>query len=200
MINHCDDNSDEFYCDKIRIDERVYDKDMAPVGKFDKDKRMTVKLNITDFLLEEIDFVRSEFIARFNLHMEWRDERLTFLNLQPGTRNIIPYSEISKKRTIRNISHVSKTISHFSEKIWLPVLEFIKSPESTETTTDGKLLVQIVEGEGQIENDLTRRHEDVIFEGENCYLKSQRIYNEKFICDFDMERCVRNSTLGNFNI
>ena len=98
MINHCDDNSDEFYCDKIRIDERVYDKDMAPVGKFNKDKRMTVKLNITDFLLEEIDFVRSEFIARFNLHMEWKDERLTFLNLQTGTRNIIPYSEISKRK------------------------------------------------------------------------------------------------------
>ena len=100
LINHCDDNSDEFYCDKIRIDERVYDKDMAPVGKFNKDKRMTVKLNITDFLLEEIDFVRSEFIARFNLHMEWRDERLTFLNLQTGTKNIIPYSEISRNTSL----------------------------------------------------------------------------------------------------
>ena len=73
---------------------------MAPVGKFNKDKRMTVKLNITDFLLEEIDFVRSEFIARFNLHMEWRDERLTFLNLQTGTKNIIPYSEISRNTSL----------------------------------------------------------------------------------------------------
>ena len=96
LINHCDDNSDEFYCDKIRIDEQSYDKDMAPVDKFDKGGKRRVYLNVTDLLIEEINFVQSEFLVRFTLHMSWRDERLTFLNLHNGDKNLIPLHEISK--------------------------------------------------------------------------------------------------------
>ena len=96
LINHCDDNSDEFYCDKIRIDEQSYDKYMAPVDKFDEGGKRRVYINVTDLLIEEINFVQSEFLVRFTLHMHWRDERLTFLNLHNVHKNLIPLHEISK--------------------------------------------------------------------------------------------------------
>ena len=63
-----------------------------------------------------------------------------------------------------------------------------KTTDSTKTTADENLLIEIAEGEGQLENDLTQLRENVLFEGKNNYLKSQRIYNEKFLCEFDMTR------------
>ena len=76
----------------------------------------------------------------------------------------------------------------FTGKIWLPVLDLKKTTDSTKTTADENLLIEIAEGEGQLENDLTQLRENVLFEGKNNYLKSQRIYNEKFLCEFDMTR------------
>ena len=69
---------------------------MAPVDKFDKGGKRRVYLNVTDLLIEEINFVQSEFLVRFTLHMSWRDERLTFLNLHKGRKNLIPLHEISE--------------------------------------------------------------------------------------------------------
>ena len=69
---------------------------MAPVDKFDENGKMRVYLNVTDLLVEEIKFVQSEFLVRFTLHMSWRDERLTFLNLHKGRKNLIPLHEISE--------------------------------------------------------------------------------------------------------
>ena len=54
---------------------------------------------------------------------------------------------------------------------------------------DENLLMEIDEtGEGQLENDLTQLRENVLFEGKSNYLKSKRIYNEKFLCQFEMTR------------
>ena len=68
------------------------------------------------------------------------------------------------------------------------MLDLKKTTDSTKTTADENLLIEIAEGEGQLENDLTQLRENVLFEGKTNYLKSQRIYNEKFLCEFDMTR------------
>ena len=93
MISDCSDNSDEFNCQKVRIDKLSYNKDMAPVEKFSVDKRIKVFLNVTEFVIVEIDYLKGEFVARFTLHLAWRDERLTFLNLRKS-RNLLDQTDI----------------------------------------------------------------------------------------------------------
>ena len=39
---------------------------------------------------------------------------------------------------------------------------------------------------GQIEDDLTNLHEEVVFPASSNKLKSTRIYNEEFFCDFNL--------------
>ena len=68
---------------------------MAPVEKFANDKRTAVELSLTDFEIVEIDYLKSEFVARFTLHMKWRDGRITFLNLRQD-QNILDQDDISK--------------------------------------------------------------------------------------------------------
>ena len=84
-----------FNCQKVRVDRLAYNKDMAPVEKFSNDKRTPVELSLTDFEIVEIDYLKSEFVARFTLHMKWRDGRITFLNLRQD-QNILDQDDISK--------------------------------------------------------------------------------------------------------
>ena len=52
---------------------------------------------------------------------------------------------------------------------------------------DEALVVYIEGKKGVIENDLTKLHEEIIFKGSRNHLKSSRIYNEKFVCEFNLQ-------------
>ena len=54
------------------------------------------------------------------------------------------------------------------------------------TKKDDVLVVEVEASMGQIEDDLTKLHEEVIFEGSANQLKSRRIYNEVFKCEFGL--------------
>ena len=64
----------------------------------------------------------------------------------------------------------------------------IKTTPSYSTTVMDEALVVYIEGKkGVIENDLTKLHESIIFKGSKNQLKSSRIYNEKFVCVFNLQ-------------
>ena len=63
----------------------------------------------------------------------------------------------------------------------------IKTTSSgSRTIKDEVLLVEVDATIGQIEDDLTKLHEEVVFPASSNKLKSTRIYNEKFFCDFNL--------------
>ena len=63
----------------------------------------------------------------------------------------------------------------------------IKTTPSFSTTVMDEALVVYIEGKkGFIENDLTKLHEEIIYAGSRNQLKSSRIYNEIFNCEFDL--------------
>ena len=63
----------------------------------------------------------------------------------------------------------------------------IKTTPSFATTVMDEALVVYIEGKkGIIENDLTKLHEEIVFAGSRNQLKSSRIYNEIFNCEFDL--------------
>ena len=94
LISDCSDNSDEFNCQKVRVDKLAYNKNMAPVDKFSNEKRIPVTINVTELELVDIDYLKSLFVARFALHMIWRDVRLTFLNLRVHSKNLLDQHDI----------------------------------------------------------------------------------------------------------
>ena len=72
------------------------------------------------------------------------------------------------------------------EKIWIPKLEIKTTPSFSTTVMDEALVVYIEGKKGFIENDLTKLHEEIIYAGSRNQLKSSRIYNEIFNCEFDL--------------
>ena len=73
------------------------------------------------------------------------------------------------------------------DKIWLPSLEFQTTPKLAMTQRDKFLVVEVQTGNGIIEDDITEIHEELIHKGSRNELKSRRIYNEIFECEYSLQ-------------
>ena len=78
-------------------------------------------------------------------------------------------------------------IYHFLEKIWLPSLEFKTTPNLAMTLRDNFLVVEVTPGNARLEDDLTKIHEEQIHKGSRNELKSTRIYNQMFECEYELQ-------------
>ena len=78
-------------------------------------------------------------------------------------------------------------IYHFLEKIWLPSLEFKITPNLAMTLRDNFLVVEVTPGNARLEDDLTKIHEEQIHKGSRNELKSTRIYNQMFECEYELQ-------------
>ena len=94
-VSDCSDKSDENDCYKVRFNEQSYNKHMAPVDKYDSDRRIKITFNISDLEIVDIDYLESYFTSRFTLEMTWIDRRLTFQNLRV-LDNVLDAHEIGK--------------------------------------------------------------------------------------------------------
>ena len=75
----------------------------------------------------------------------------------------------------------------FLEKIWLPSLEFKTTPNLAMTLRDNFLVVEVTPGNARLEDDLTKIHEEQIHKGSRNELKSTRIYNQMFECEYELQ-------------
>ena len=73
------------------------------------------------------------------------------------------------------------------DKIWLPSLEFQTTPKLAMTQRDKFLVVEVQTGNGIIEDDISEIHEELIHKGSRNELKSRRIYNEIFECEYSLQ-------------
>ena len=78
-------------------------------------------------------------------------------------------------------------IYYFLEKIWLPSLEFKITPNLAMTLRDNFLVVEVTPGNARLEDDLTKIHEEQIHKGSRNELKSTRIYNQMFECEYELQ-------------
>ena len=78
-------------------------------------------------------------------------------------------------------------IYYFLEKIWLPSLEFKTTPNLAMTLRDNFLVVEVTPGNARLEDDLTKIHEEQIHKGSRNELKSTRIYNQMFECEYELQ-------------
>ena len=94
-ISDCSDDSDEFDCYKVQVSDS-YNKFLAPVEKspnLEEDERVKITIQIHDFEIVDIDYLQSQFIAKFHFHMTWIDGRLQFLNLREYEKNLLDQNE-----------------------------------------------------------------------------------------------------------
>ena len=75
----------------------------------------------------------------------------------------------------------------FIDKIWLPFLEFKTTPNLAMTLRDNFLVVEVTPGNARLEDDLTKIHEEQIHKGSRNELKSTRIYNQMFECEYELQ-------------
>ncbi len=82
----CDDQSDELYCDYLRVGDN-YAKELAPPSsldngdskeKADVEQPLVVRINVSIQSLPSIDTVNLKFTADFFLSLRWHDARLEF--------------------------------------------------------------------------------------------------------------------------
>ena len=69
---------------------------LAPVEKspnLEEDERVKITIQIHDFEIVDIDYLQSQFIAKFHFHMTWIDGRLQFLNLREYEKNLLDQNE-----------------------------------------------------------------------------------------------------------
>ena len=75
----------------------------------------------------------------------------------------------------------------FLDQIWLPSLEFKTTPDLAMTLSDNFLVVEVTLGNAILEDDLTEIHEEQIHKGSRNELKSTRIYNQMFECEYELQ-------------
>ena len=104
-VSDCSDKSDENDCYKVKFNEKSYNKHMAPVDKYDADRRVKITLDLEEIEIVGIDYLNSYFMARFKIKLTWIDRRLTFQNIRPND-NVLDEQEIGKSSYFSVTFHV----------------------------------------------------------------------------------------------
>ena len=155
------------------VDPKNYLKDKPP-------KQAIVKLRIELLKILEIGEVEMLYRTKYTVNLEWLDPRITFYNLHDD-------------------QNLNSLVEEEKEKIWTPRFIFQNTDKSTRTTTDDESIIS-VRREGQfIQNTLESIDNTYEFQGADNPLMMYRIYETKWICDyqmnwypFDTQKCQMN--------
>ena len=156
----CEDHSDEKNCEIIRMDKDSYIKDMPP---FKHGKSVQIHLSILLLSINRIE-LPSTFNAKINLIMEWKDYRLTFVNLQ-ADGNLLDQE--------------SKGM------IWIPPLQFKNSQRRTLKNDEEATISIIRSGKFRL-NEIHEVHEARLYKGDENDLRYSRRYQMDFKCKYDL--------------
>ena len=182
----CEDASDEQNCDIVEIEDS-YNRLITPISD---NKYGTVLVNITidieDIL--NIDEVKEIFLVKFSLTRDWKDNRLTFLNLN------------------KNSSDLNALTSEEADTLWYPSFD-INNIENkkmfTQTSIDQVQVVIPNENFSYESGDITHERNMRIFKGSENVMSLRRQWSVKFICHyqttmypFDTQLCRMEFLVG----
>ena len=113
-ISQCQDESDEYRCDNIIIDEDKYRQEYVPLSRNKENplqnSNCDVEVSIDLYMLNNFEEIDLSYRAKFLLTLKWFDSRLTFANL--------------KNDTFKNLVGKAK-----KEMLWIPTLMFNNTRE-----------------------------------------------------------------------
>ena len=134
----------------------------------DSSNKSEVQMSCEILNVLEIDDVNSYIALQFKLDMLWRDPRLKFLNLKDNSfLNTLGQDE--------------------KNKIWVPEIVFYNTEKKDESLNDMKSYI-VIQREGDNEQtEMTSIHNGNIFNGEENSIVKKRVYDIKFLCNFNME-------------
>ena len=177
-VYDCADDSDEFNCSIVKIDERKYNKGLPPETE---GKKAEVNVSIYVQNIEKIE-LPSTFHAKIEVYLKWIDHRLEYHNL-----------------------HEHNIVDSMTD-IWIPKLLFSNANENRFTENDHKTTISIVKSGPPQQVGLNTLHETYIYKGSENYLDFYREYFMVFKCvydlhdyPFDTQVCTIDMKLSKFN-
>ena len=177
-VYDCADESDEYDCSIVKIDQGRYNKQIPPETEGEK-----AQVNVSIYIenIEKIE-LPSTFHAKIQVYLTWTDYRLEYHNLHE--HNIVdPMTEI-----------------------WIPKLLFSNANENRFTEYDDKATVSVIKSGPPEPVGLDTLHETYIYKGSENYLDFYREYFMVFKCvydlhnyPFDTQYCTIDLKLSRFN-
>ena len=167
-VINCGDKSDELDCETVIIDS-TYISDYPPLSENEKDEiiKADVEISVDILSILSISEKDSIFEVSFILNQRWFDGRLVYHNL-------------------KNDSDINTITSKEKEAIWRPKLEFSNTKSKEDMVLDQKVFTKIIQMGNHTRSDITVAESAYIFKGEDNPILLSRIYDIRFICEYDM--------------
>ena len=164
-VKHCEDLSDEESCQLIKVDPKKYLKDKPPPSG----STLPVELSSNIKVILDINEVASYIYLQFELILTWFDERVKYYNLKLDMNmNTLIFDE--------------------TQAVWVPSIIFDNTEDQIKSRNDRKSVIKVSKISNGTFNDDGLLSEDIdIYEGSDNPLIMSRVYNVKFICDYDMQ-------------
>jgi hypothetical protein len=129
-----------------------------------------LKMKIRVFSISNFDEMDMTFKARFSIHLEWNDWRVTFYNL---------------KLSRENYDHIGTSDQ---QKLWLPRLIFSNSYSEAFIKFDDLSSVIIKRKGKPALNSVSEIHEEEVFDGDSNSFHYNRTYELEFNCNFELQK------------
>lgn len=162
----CEDNSDEFNCHFVKVEEGSYSKDISPTPADENRNQLEVGIDIMNFQVLKIDDVEENIHVEFDLIMQWIDARVTFTNLKPYQLTQLP--------------------THEANKLWHPKLNFKES--NTHLADDELEVLEAISETIHVDRSLIELKEQYLFFGHETILRSTKTFHEVLECQFELNR------------
>ena len=159
----CKDFTDEMDCRVIEFDSS-YNKFLSPPVEEGKTK-LSVLTSVSLHTVSDLDPVLATYEAEFTVTLQWKDERLSFNNLQAES----------------NMNPIGPTET---EKIWFPEFFFDNTKEKVKNIIDDLAVLRVLRnGSGSLSSSEDTENK-LIFRGGENWLQYRRFYSQKFHCNF----------------
>ena len=163
----CLDRSDEIGCDLISFNNAYLKEIPPPPLKISPRKTLPVNVTMNILSILEIIEVESSIKLQFGLQLTWQDTRLQMENLQ-ADKNLNTFTETQK------------------DKIWIPELVFHNTHSKSKTLMDKEAFVTIKQSGKYAQSEKRELQNAYIYKGSENPLIIARVYDIRFLCDFNM--------------
>ena len=165
----CNDGSDENVCVPLTIDKNNYKKTFPP---FTGSNKTIINVGIDIESIESIDELSMTFMSEVIIFLRWRDQRITFRNL-----------DFVDQMWIKDI--LSKV---WHDQIWLPPLYFSNTKEYKDILNGNYFRVAIITRGQPLLEKISELNEANIFKGEENDLELKSRNSLTFKCNFELWR------------
>ena len=173
-ISNCRDSSDEKNCKKVKIGDEYSSANVPFIVENKEIIKNKVNVSIALTQIVKISELDSIFALKFELSVDWIDNRLSYLSL-------------SVDQEANSLKEDEKL------NIWVPQLTFFNTRGNEQTVNDQVTMIQI-----RRQGDMTLvQKNEFSFDGSQNSLTMQRKYVVDFECDyymawypFDLQKCT----------